>query len=108
VAPRKSNSRSTASKSRTRRAPLDSAAIDALYGLEPVYEPGAPAIGDGLTPFVTIQCPYCWERYETQVDLSGGSASYVEDCQVCCRPMDVGVGVGVDGRLKYVRTQRMD
>jgi hypothetical protein len=92
----------------TRRAPFDAAAIDALYGLEPVYEPDAPAAGDGLTPFVAIQCPYCWESYETQVDLSAGSASYVEDCQVCCRPMDVSVGVRDDGRLKYVLTQRMD
>jgi hypothetical protein len=33
------------------------------------------------------------------VDLSAGSQSYVEDCQVCCQPMTVGVSVGEDGSL---------
>ena len=32
-------------------------------------------------------CPYCGERIETSVDLSGGDQNYVEDCQVCCRPI---------------------
>lgn len=32
-------------------------------------------------------CPYCGERVETTVDLSGGDQTYTEDCQVCCRPI---------------------
>ncbi|NJK40392.1 MAG: CPXCG motif-containing cysteine-rich protein [Acaryochloridaceae cyanobacterium SU_2_1] len=33
------------------------------------------------------QCGYCGEYNTTFVDLSAGfSQSYVEDCQVCCRP----------------------
>ena len=40
---------------------------------------------------ITIDCPYCGERYATQVDLSAGSQSYVEDCAVCCRPWLVTV-----------------
>ncbi|MCI0998028.1 CPXCG motif-containing cysteine-rich protein [Pseudomonas sp. ICMP22404] len=32
-------------------------------------------------------CPYCGEEVETTVDLSGGDQEYVEDCQVCCRPI---------------------
>jgi hypothetical protein len=32
-------------------------------------------------------CAYCGEPNLTFVDLSAGShQSYVEDCQVCCRP----------------------
>jgi hypothetical protein len=32
-------------------------------------------------------CAYCGEENVTFVDLSaGGVQSYVEDCQVCCRP----------------------
>lgn len=32
-------------------------------------------------------CAYCGEPNTTFVDLSaGGSQSYIEDCQVCCRP----------------------
>ncbi len=34
-----------------------------------------------------FQCASCGEWNETSVDESAGSRqSYVEDCQVCCRP----------------------
>jgi len=34
-----------------------------------------------------FQCAGCGEWNETTVDESAGSTqSYVEDCQVCCRP----------------------
>jgi hypothetical protein len=38
---------------------------------------------------ILVQCPYCWEEIELGVDLSGGSATYPEDCPVCCQPMTV-------------------
>lgn len=35
----------------------------------------------------TYYCAYCGEPVETAVDPSAGRRqSYVEDCQVCCRP----------------------
>jgi len=35
----------------------------------------------------SFQCASCGEMNETSVDESAGSKqSYVEDCQVCCRP----------------------
>ncbi len=36
---------------------------------------------------VLIQCPYCWETLEVSVDPSVPEQEYVEDCQVCCRPI---------------------
>jgi hypothetical protein len=33
------------------------------------------------------ECPYCGESVETSLDLSGGDQTYIEDCQVCCRPI---------------------
>ncbi|HET9122431.1 MAG TPA: CPXCG motif-containing cysteine-rich protein [Acidiferrobacteraceae bacterium] len=36
---------------------------------------------------VVIECPYCGEPFETALDWSGGSQTYVEDCAVCCRPI---------------------
>jgi hypothetical protein len=39
------------------------------------------------------QCPYCGESIEFLVDLSQGSTSYTEDCEVCCRPILVYVTV---------------
>jgi hypothetical protein len=32
-------------------------------------------------------CPYCGEPGEALLDLSGGDQSYIEDCAVCCRPI---------------------
>jgi hypothetical protein len=43
-----------------------------------------------------IQCPYCGERIEIVVDASAGDQSYIEDCQVCCRPISVQVWVDAD------------
>ena len=46
-------------------------------------------------------CPHCLEENELYVDLGGGeSQSYVEDCQVCCRPWQVRVDVDAEGRVR--------
>ena len=34
-------------------------------------------------------CPYCWARISMLLDLSAGAQTYVEDCEVCCRPIRV-------------------
>jgi hypothetical protein len=80
--------------------------IDLRYGLEPVFEPGAS--GAGLEPFVDVACPYCGELITTRLDLSAGSQSYVEDCQVCCQPMQMAVSVAEDGSLESVSADRLD
>ncbi|MDH5824990.1 CPXCG motif-containing cysteine-rich protein [Luteimonas sp. RD2P54] len=49
--------------------------------------------------FVDIACPYCGETIQLAVDGSAGAQRYVEDCQVCCRPIEVAVDVGADGDL---------
>jgi len=88
---------------------MDDKAIDAMYGLEPVYEPESIAAEHaGPTQFVSISCPYCGESYETQVDLTGGSFTYIEDCQVCCQPIELSVVVGAADELVSVTAQRMD
>jgi hypothetical protein len=50
----------------------------------------------GLTE-KTITCPYCGESINVLVDDSVPVQSYVEDCQVCCRPMVISVSVDPDG-----------
>jgi hypothetical protein len=93
----------------TRRvSELDDAVIDELYGLEPVFEPEGAERSRFGTEMVSLLCPYCWERYETQVDLSGGSFTYVEDCQVCCQPIELTCEVGASGELLSVKPERMD
>jgi hypothetical protein len=88
---------------------LDERVIDELYGLEPVYRPDE-IISDRTEPtvFVDVHCPYCAEVYETQVDLTAGSFTYVEDCQVCCQPIELYVEVSDSGKLRAVNAGRMD
>ncbi|HEY8230467.1 MAG TPA: CPXCG motif-containing cysteine-rich protein [Rhodanobacteraceae bacterium] len=53
---------------------------------------------------ISTTCPYCGEPIELVVDASAGSSRYIEDCQVCCRPMQVDVEVD-DGQVSVrVRT----
>jgi len=89
------------------RDPLDPKTVDEMYGLEPVFEPGGdePA---GLGEFVTVQCPYCGEAFETAVDLSAGSFQYVEDCQVCCQPIELAGEVDEDGQLVGLTASRSE
>ena len=82
--------------------------IDALYGLEPVIEPGDNAGSGGLDPFADIACPYCGEFLTIALDLSAGSQTYIEDCQVCCQPIQMKVWVKEDGGLDSVAAERMD
>ena len=58
-----------------------------------------------MTDPITIHCPYCGESYETVVDLSAGSQHYVEDCAVCCRPIEIALKVDDDGDLTDVTTR---
>ncbi|TNE49961.1 MAG: CPXCG motif-containing cysteine-rich protein [Deltaproteobacteria bacterium] len=35
-------------------------------------------------------CPYCWETISMVLDASvKDTQQYVEDCEVCCRPIEV-------------------
>ena len=45
----------------------------------------------------TISCPYCGEAISVLLDDSLPEQRYVEDCQVCCRPIVMHVSVDADG-----------
>lgn len=43
-------------------------------------------------------CPYCGESVSIFLDPAGGTTQdYVEDCAVCCQPMEVRVRFSGDG-----------
>lgn len=46
---------------------------------------------------VRVQCPYCWENFTLLVDASVEDQEYVEDCEICCRPIDFSIAVDEDG-----------
>lgn len=36
-----------------------------------------------------FQCPYCWEEISMLLDSSISNQTYIEDCEVCCNPIEV-------------------
>jgi hypothetical protein len=36
----------------------------------------------------SIYCPYCGESIEVLLNPEDVGAEYIEDCQVCCRPIE--------------------
>lgn len=49
--------------------------------------------GGGRTIRKHFACPHCGERISMMLDLSAGSQSYIEDCEVCCSPIEVSYDV---------------
>jgi len=56
---------------------------------------------------VEIKCPYCGERITLLVDCSVTSQDYIEDCRVCCKPVNLSVTVNEEG-LPQVDVRRDD
>ncbi|MFW7380553.1 MAG: CPXCG motif-containing cysteine-rich protein [Oligoflexus sp.] len=48
---------------------------------------------------IQISCPWCGEPIDTFFDWSAGNQQYTEDCQVCCRPINMVFHVGPDGEM---------
>jgi hypothetical protein len=46
---------------------------------------------------VAAECPYCGEPIELLIDCSEEEQRYIEDCEVCCRPIDISVSIETDG-----------
>ena len=43
-----------------------------------------------------FQCPYCWETISMLFDPSTAQQQYIEDCEVCCNPIEVNVNFSGD------------
>ena len=50
-----------------------------------------------MLAYEDIECPYCGEWINLALDTSAGAQRYIEDCQVCCRPITVNLDVDADG-----------
>ena len=44
----------------------------------------------------SIFCPYCGEAIDVLIDCSVEEQSYIEDCQVCCCPIEFHVRVPIE------------
>ena len=57
---------------------------------------------------LTITCPYCGEANTLNVDCSAGDQHFIEDCRVCCRPMELTLQVDDRGRPAGLEARRDD
>ena len=47
-----------------------------------------------------FKCPFCFERISMLIDVSSdGLLTYVEDCEVCCNPIQVSLNAQ-NGKIK--------
>ena len=48
-----------------------------------------------------FNCPLCGETISGLLDLSIPNQNYIEDCEVCCRPIEIRYEVGADGEIEF-------
>lgn len=36
-------------------------------------------------------CPHCWETISMLLDTSLTNSQYIEDCEVCCNPIQIKI-----------------
>lgn len=46
-------------------------------------------------------CPYCWEQVSMVLDTSVRRQTYIEDCEVCCNPIEVRYAVDQEGSINF-------
>lgn len=54
-----------------------------------------------MQSFVAIDCPHCGETFEIALDASEPDATFVTDCEICCRPMTLTVSC-LNGEIETV------
>ncbi len=45
-----------------------------------------------------FNCPYCFAEISMLLDLSASPQQYIEDCEVCCNPIEIKLEV-IGGEL---------
>ena len=48
-----------------------------------------------------FQCPYCWENISMLLDASATNQTYVEDCEVCCNPIQITANFEAETLLNF-------
>lgn len=56
----------------------------------------------------TIDCPYCGAQFSTLIDDSGGDSDYIEDCAVCCQPIEFHLRMAMAGEWEIIVTRGDD
>jgi transcription elongation factor Elf1 len=52
-------------------------------------------------------CPHCGEEISMVLDLSVRRQTYIEDCEVCCQPIEISF-TAEDGELTEFQARGLD
>lgn len=55
----------------------------------------------------TYVCPYCFEDQNKLVDFSIRQQKFIEDCEVCCNPIEFNIKVS-NGEIEQFEVLNMD
>ncbi len=44
-----------------------------------------------------FSCPHCWQPNTILLDLSVGGQSFIQDCEVCCNPLEITYAIDATG-----------
>ena len=62
-----------------------------------------PATNGGQEPMEHyFYCPYCGEEISMVLDFSVRGQTYVEDCEVCCNPIEISYSVEDDNLSTFM------
>ena len=56
---------------------------------------------------ISAQCPYCYSSISFVCEFLSGSQNYIEDCEVCCRPIQISYETDTDGVIGF-EVKRLD
>ncbi|MCI4670048.1 MAG: CPXCG motif-containing cysteine-rich protein [Bacteroidia bacterium] len=60
-----------------------------------------------MTEEYFFTCPYCWQQISFILDPSISEQVYIEDCEVCCNPIEVEVKVE-EGEIVYFEARSIE
>ncbi len=57
---------------------------------------------------VSTQCPYCFSPISLVCEILSGAQSYIEDCEVCCKPIQISYDTFNDEEVSGFSVKRLD
>jgi transcription elongation factor Elf1 len=55
-----------------------------------------------------FQCPYCWEEISMLLDPSIQQQNYVEDCEICCNPIEINSQFNISNELESFQANNLE
>ena len=52
-----------------------------------------------------VQCPYCGEQIEVDIEVLEEAQSFIEDCSVCCRPIQLEVETNSEDEVEVIASR---